>query len=185
MKKTISGIILTMIAAIGIAGIAGCKLTDDQVKIISKNAGLGAAVTWIAYDNPDTNATALVKDMLKVVSEKASGVQTGVTYTAAIYPEIEKLVATETFPKQYKSIVLAGSLAMLNGIDLLFALNPEWKAQEKLALNAVTSFCDGAKLGLTLSGRDPVIIQANDFSTRRAKIVDEKITTKLLKVITE
>jgi len=153
---------------------AGCDLSDAQISVIAQNAGLGAAVTWIAYDNPDTNAIDLVEGVLDVIYEKSSGIATGETYTAAIYPAIEKFASSSEVPPQYKPIVLAGSLSMLNGLDLLFALNPNWSTQEGLALKVVKSFCLGAKQGLSLSERDMVMVQARQFSVTRRKIRSQK-----------
>lgn len=152
-------------------GIVGC--TDPQIQMIAHNAGLGAAITWISYDNPNTNVTTLVKLTLDIVSEKADSVVTGMTYTASLYPVVEEYVNDQLVDQAYKPIVLAGTLAMLNGIDLLFSIHPEWKTRQDLALKVATSFCQGAKQGLTLSGRDPIIMQAREFSVNRARVLKQ------------
>lgn len=165
ISKLISGIL------VGLAIIvAGCSLTNEQVEVIAQNTGLGAAVTWIAYDNPDTNAIDLVEGVLDIIYDKSGSVQTGVTYTATLYPIIEEFATSGAVPHQYKPVVLAGSLSMLNGIDLLFALNPEWKTSEGLALKVVKAFCLGAKQGLSLTEKDAAIIQARSFAVQRREL---------------
>lgn len=160
--------IMVVLASIG---IVGCDWTDEQVQVMSQNAGLAAAVTWIAYDNPDTSAVAVVSIVIDTIALQAANVQTGKTYTAVIYPEVQKLVAGNTIPSQYKPIALAGSLAVLNGIDLLLTMNPSWKLKEGRTLLAAQAFCVGAKQGLALTDKDPIMIQARTFAANRAKAI--------------
>jgi hypothetical protein len=167
MKKWLLGTMAVMLAV----GLVGCDMTDEQVQMVAQNAGLAAAVTWIGYDNPDTNALALVSEVVTIVEEKAGNVATGITYTAAIFPEVQKFVASGKVPAQYKPVVLAGSLAMLNGIDMVFVMKPQWKTKEGLALKIVQSFCVGAKQGLSLSSRDPLIVNARKFSEQRSRVM--------------
>lgn len=166
VKRIVS---LCMMMIMGVV-LSGCNLTEAQIKVISQNAGLGAAVTWIAYDNPTPEVKAVVKTTLDIIATKAGEVQLGKTYTEIIYPEIETVVQSGIIDDQYKPIVLAGSLAMLNGIDMLFALHPEWKIQQEKAVAIVNSFILGAKQGLSLSDRDPVIVQAKAMNERRARV---------------
>jgi len=168
MKKVVIGSLVAMLVAVGIFS-SGCKLTPEQVQVISQNAGLGAAVTWIAYDNPDTNVIAAVKETVKIIQDRSSSVKTGETFTAVIYPEVQKYVDSGKLPPQYKPLVLAGSLGLLNGIDLLFAMNPSWKADKELAAASVSSFCIGAIQGLSLRDTDPIIVQARSMSANRVK----------------
>jgi len=58
--------------------MTSCKLTPVQVKVIAQNAGLFAAVGWIAYDNPDAAAIESVKSILVTIKEKAIDVEAGV-----------------------------------------------------------------------------------------------------------
>jgi hypothetical protein len=167
MKKWLLGVMSVLVAV----GLVGCDMNDQQVKVISQNAGLAAAVTWIAYDNPDTNAVNVVSGIVDVIATQVVNVQTGMTYTAVIYPEVQKLVAGNTISAQYKPIALAGSLAVLNGIDLLIAANPSWETTEGRVLLAAQSFCVGAKQGLALTAKDPLMIRARAFAVERAKVV--------------
>jgi hypothetical protein len=64
---------------------------------------------------------------------------------------------------------LAGSLAVLNGIDLLFATNPEWGENHKLAVDVVDAFLLGANTGLSLADDDPRMVNARQANAKRAK----------------
>lgn len=172
MNKWMIGGLVGGLLAFFTMGMVGCTLTDEQVQAIAQGSGLASAITWIAYDNPDTNAINSVKSVITIIEEKAVNVATGVTYTAAIYPEVEKFVNTSgKVTPQYKPIALAGSLALLQGVDLLFVMHPDWKAKEGLSLKIVSSYCMGAKQGLSMSEKDPAMIQARSYSTKRAKVL--------------
>jgi hypothetical protein len=140
------------------------------MKVIAQNSGLGAAVTWIAYDNPTTEVKGYVINVLDIVKNNATNVQAGATYTEVVYPQVEKYVHSGKVPTQYIPLVLAGSYAALSGVDTLFAMHPEWKKDQDLALSVVNCFVDGAKHGLTLSDKDPAIMQAKKMNNARAKI---------------
>jgi hypothetical protein len=170
MKKLIASIvsIVGMVALLGT--VIGCTITPEAMKVIAQNAGLGAAVTWIAYDNPTTAEKVAVVGVLDIIKDNATNVIAGVTYSEVLYPEIEKYAHSGKVPVQYIPAVLAGSYAVLGGIDMLFAMHPEYKKDQNLALSTVTCFVDGAKHGLSLTDRDPVIIQAKKMSGARAKI---------------
>ena len=167
MKTKIMGVIGMLCAVIA---FTGCNLTDSQKKVVAQNAGLGAAITWIAYDNPSTNETAFVSAALNIISENANGISAGVTYTELLFDDMEKFAKSDIVPDNYASIVIAGSLAALNGLDLLFASNPEWIATQDLSVEIVKSFVKGAQMGLALSSDDPRIENARVMSTRRARM---------------
>lgn len=167
-KIAATGICVALLAA----GLftTSCNLDESQVKVVAQNAGIAAAITWIAYDSPDTNATALVSLALDIISDNIGEVQSGKTYMEVMFPKIEDFTRSDAVPDQYEPLVLAGSLAALNGLDLLFATNPSWKEAEGIAFGIVNSFVMGAKLGLALDDSDPRIVQAREFSAKRARV---------------
>jgi len=168
VKKVISGIVgLVMLSALVMTG--GCTLTPEQVKVISQNAGLFAAVGWIAYDNPDQSAIDSVVSIMDTVIAKAKDVEDGKTYTEVVYPELVKVIDKDV-KEQDRPLCKAASLTLLNGIDTLFAMHPEWKADQDVALGVVNSFVLGAKNGLALGEDHEVIKQARASATHRAKI---------------
>jgi len=168
MKKLVSSIVaLMMLVALVITG--GCTLTPEQVKVISQNAGLFAAVGWIAYDNPDQSAIDSVVSVLDVIKDKSKAVEAGKTYTEVVYPELVKAIDKDVKP-QDRPLCKAASLTLLNGIDTLFALHPEWKKDQDVAIGVVNSFILGAKNGLNLGENHEVIKQARSSASRRAKI---------------
>ena len=169
-KKTIVVVIMALIMGV----VTGCKITPETAKVISQSAGLASAVTWIAYDNPSIEAKSGVVEVLGVIETGVTNVQSGKTYSEVIYPIVSGYVSTTTnIPSQYKPIVLAGSIATLNGIDLLFAMHPEWRTNEVVAQDCSIAFIRGAKVGLQLPESDPVIKQAKVGSIARVKAMSK------------
>ena len=171
----------TLIAA-GIASVVlitstmlvGCSITDDQKGLISQAAGLSASVGWIAKYNPEREAMNLVLETLDVVQTNLSSVASGQKYIEVLHPIITDFVRSDSVPNQYEPLVLAGATAALNGIDILFILYPEWKAQEGLAIGLVSSFIDGAKMGVSLSDNDPRLMEARATAVARARVFNEE-----------
>lgn len=166
MKKLVSIISACLVASLVL--VAGCKITPDQGKVIAKNAGLYSAVIWIATDNPTTEQKTIVSGILDVMKTNAVSVKEGQTYSAVLYPEAEKII-NELVKEQDRPICKAAVLTLLNGVDTIFAMHPEWKTQQDVAIDIFAAFIDGAKSGLIMTDKDPIIIQAKEAAQARAK----------------
>jgi len=173
MKKLMIGII--SVAIVCMTFMMGCKPSPEDINLIAKNAGLFSSVIWIATDNPSQVVKSNVVDVLNVAEGAITNVQSGQSYSTVIYPIVEKYVIASTKIKpQDKPLVLAGALATLNGIDILFAAHPEWKPTEAIAQNAAIAFIDGAEQGLELPSNSPILIQAVKGNKMRAVIFTKK-----------
>jgi len=165
-KVIVSLFICAMLAVM----IPGCTIKDEaQMKAIANQAGLFSAVGWIAIDNPDEAVKTSVKDIVILIADKAIKVEDGETYTEVLYGDIVKYI-NDKVEVQYRPLAKAGSLALLGGIDMMFAANPNWKEDETIVINIVQSFCDGAKNGLSMAADHPVIKAANTSATLRAEL---------------
>ena len=167
IKKLIIGLVAGLLG-VGLVGLTGCTLNQAQIEAISLDAGLASAITWIAYDNPDAAAKAQVSAVLTFIVNDATNVQSGKTYTEVIYPDVLKYVSAKV-PVVYQPFADAGALAVLNGIDLLFALHPDWKTDQNKALGVVSSFIKGAQQGLAMPETSKAITQAKSMNATRAK----------------
>lgn len=170
MKKIITAVVSILLV---LAMAVGCKVSTAQAKIIANYAGLFSSVTWIAYDNPSASAIEGVKTVLDVIVQKASDIESGKTYLETIYPELVKFI-DEKIPEQDRPLCKAASLTLLNGIDTLFSMHPEWKTDQDFALDLVKSYIDGAKIGLGLRADDKIMIQARSAAEARAKALEKK-----------
>lgn len=148
--------------------IAGCS--PEQIKVISKTAGKAAAVGWIAKDNPTAEEIGAVKNLLDVIQEKSQNVQEGATYFETIYPELEEIINTQVDP-QYRPACILGVSSLLDGIDLVFALHPEWEESEALVIAVVGSFISGAEYGLSLAPDSPTMERIRKNAKARAKVL--------------
>ena len=90
-------------------------------------------------------------------------------WVEVVYPELIKIIDKDVKP-QDRPLCKAASLTLLNGLDTLFAMHPEWKTDQDMVLGVVNSFILGAKGGLSLSEDHAVIKQARASASRRAKI---------------
>ena len=170
-KSTVSAMsVIASVALVSCLFTSGCKLNPDQVSVIAQSAGLFSAVGWIAIDNPDTGAIESVKTILVTIELKAADVQGGSTYTAAIYPEVEKVIASD-IAAQYQPICKAGAISLLGGLDMLFAANPEWKKSQEVALTVVDAFILGAKSGLSMSEKHEIMKAARSQAAARARVL--------------
>ena len=168
MKKVITAVAGLVIAV----GLVGCSITPEQAKVVAQQAGVFSAVGWIAMDNPSTDAVVVVSGIVDVIKEKSKSIEAGKTYTEVVYPEVVKVIDTKVAP-QYRPLAKAGTLSFLGSVDMLFALHPEWKADQNVALGIVNAFMDGVKAGLGLRANNAAIIQARKTATARAMVLAE------------
>ena len=169
MKKLVTSAVV-LLTAIGVCmSMSGCKVTPEQGKVIAQNAGLYSAVVWIAVDNPTSNQIVEVKGIIGEIKDKAKSVEAGKTYMEVLYPELVKVIDEKVIP-QDRPLCKAAAMTLLNGLDTMFALHPEWKANQDLAIDMVSAYVDGAETGLSISESSDVMKQARATSVARAKI---------------
>jgi len=174
MKKSV---LFLMFVAMFMFPLTSCNVSPSQGKVIAQNAGLASAVTWIAYDNPEEGEIKVVRTVLDVIEKIAVDTTEGATYTQVMFPAVEdflddSVLSGDLEPHQ-KPLALAGSLALLNGIDLLFATNPTWNENHELARDIVSSFLLGAEVGLNLADTDPRMVNARSSNETRARVFNK------------
>jgi hypothetical protein len=169
--------LLVGIIALFMLPLTSCNLSASQGKVVAQNAGLASAVTWIAYDNPEDENIQIVRDVLGLIKDVSADTSEGATYTQIIFPAVEDYlddsVLTGDLEPHQKPLALAGSLALLNGIDLLFATNPQWAKNAESARGIVDSFILGAETGLSLAANDPRMVNARNASVARARVFNK------------
>jgi len=165
-----------MVTAVGIlCGCTGCdssEFDEAQVKGIAQQAGLYSAVGWIALDNPNTAEIDVVHGLMQQVQTASTNVVGGKTYTEVVYPVLIGYINAQV-DTQYKPLARAGVLSALNGLDLLFVINPEWRKNEQLAHAVVQAFILGARSGLSLTASDPIMVHARTHGKLRAQALSQ------------
>lgn len=154
-------------------GLTSCKIDEDQMKEIAKNSGLFSSTTWIAIDNPNSNAIATVSDIIATVKEKASEVQSGQTYIEIVYPELVKIIDADV-EQQYRPLCKAGTYTLLGQLDLLLATHPEWKENQNKAIEVTNAFIDGAMQGLSMAEIKSIMEQLNTNCGVHKEIISKK-----------
>ena len=154
--------------------------TDDetQIKAIAQQAGLWAAVGWIALDNPTTEQIVVVRELMTEVESASTNVVAGKTYTEVVYPVLQDYI-DESVDPQYRPLAKTGVLSALNGLDLLFVTQPEWRENEQLAHKVVQAFILGARNGLSLQASDPIMQQARKTGATRIMLFREARANEL------
>lgn len=160
-------------AVVAATFLSGCKFNDAQVKAIAQQTGLFAAVGWIAADNPTSDQIKAVKGIITLISTNADSVTGGKTYTEVLYPLLEQEIVT-TLEPQYRPITRAGSFAILGAIDMMFAINPAWRADANRAIDVVKSFIAGCNMGFGLDDDHPAMVQARHTGWMRVQVLTAK-----------
>lgn len=149
-----------MLICAAVAGIAGCTLTLDQQKATARLLGTAAAATWIGTDKPTPED---IKTMQGVVAQIQAACCTNCTesgtYTERVMPVVDTYIAAKV-PAERQAMARLGAGAVLSGLDLMFAMNPEWKAKADNASSIAEAFCEGAQAGLALPADSPIIAAA-------------------------
>jgi len=182
MKKVMAGVVGGIVVcglALSVSMSCGCKVTPDQGKVIAKNAGLYSSVIWIAIDNPNTNQILEVKDILSIVKTNTTKIEKGQTYMEVVYPEVVKIIDVKV-PAQDRPLCKVASMTLLNGIDILFAMHPDWEKDQVVAIEIVNSYIDGANEGLSMNESSRVMKQARASANSRAKLFVQEEEKALL-----
>ena len=175
MKKLVKSTVLaSMIGAGLLSGLlfSGCNITPEQGKVIAQQAGLYSAVIWVSIDNPTTNQLSEVKNILSAINSNASKIVIGKTYMEVVYPEVAKVIDTKVNVND-RPLCKAAAMTLLNGLDTLFALHSEWKADSTLAIQIVNAYVGGAQAGLGMDEKSEIMKQARATASTRTKMFVE------------
>ena len=161
------------ITTMSLIALCGCNPSNEQIKIIAKQAGLFSAVGWIAIDNPDCETKSEIISIIDVIENSSGNVQSGQSYADVLYPVVDSYI-NEHLDDRYQPLAKAASISILGGLDILFAANPEWVSNQDIVLDVVSSFCSGAKIGLAMNDCEPVVQAAVRTANRRMSLTQKK-----------
>lgn len=176
MKK----LIITMLAAIGLA-FSGCTPNEAMLVSTANTAGTIGMLTWFSIDNPDPEVKAVLKEVITYVDGATVKVGEGETYLDSILPYVQEFVAkNEKLTDYQKTLINAGSVVVLNGIDTFMASNPKVKEDGELVGKVVSSFCKGCLTVLNMPEdcaeckRAKAVYEKRSMKCRGGKFVMEK-----------
>lgn len=173
MKKIIMG----MIAAVAmICGICGCDWNETTMTTTAQTAGNLTMLTWFSIDNPDAQVKEVLKDVVLAVTSTTVKVEEGATYMEAILPFVQSVALKQEKLNDYqKTLINAGAVVILNGIDTFLATNEKVKTDATLVNKVVGAFGNGCLAILNMSEDAPEIQRARGvYATRSLKCRDGK-----------
>lgn len=168
MKKMIMG----MIAAVAmLCGICGCDWNETTVTATANTAGNLTMLTWFSIDNPDTQVKEVLKEVVTKVTSTTVKVGEGATYMEAVLPEVQAIALKQEKLNDYqKTLINAGAVVILNGIDTFLATNEKVKTDAALVSKVVGAFGKGCLTILNMGEDAPEIQRARGvYATRSLK----------------
>ena len=176
MKKVIMG----MIAACAmLCGICGCDWNETTMTTAASTAGQIACLTWFSIDNPDTQVKAVLKEVVAKVTSATVKVGDGATYIEAVLPEVQEIALKQEKLNDYqKTLINAGAVVILNGIDTFLAANEKVKTDATLVNKVVGAFGNGCLAVLNMGEDAPEIKRARGvYESRSLKCRGGKFIT--------
>ena len=142
-NKNMKKLIITMVAAIGIL-FSGCTPDESTIIAAANASGSIGLLTWFSIDDPDPAVKASLKEVITYVNGATVKVSEGETYLDSILPYVQELVVKQEKLTDYqKTLINAGSVVVLNGIDTFMSANPKVKENAELVSKVVGAFCKG------------------------------------------
>lgn len=176
MKKVIMG----MIAACAmLCGICGCDWNETTMTTTATTAGNLTMLTWFSIDNPDAQVKEVLKEVVSKVTSATVKVGEGATYMEAVLPEVQEIALKQEKLNDYqKTLINAGAVVILNGIDTFLASNEKVKTDATLVNKVVGAFGNGCLAILNMGEDAPEIKRARGvYESRSLKCRGGKFIT--------
>ena len=178
MKNVIMG----MIAACAmLCGICGCDWNETTMTTTATTFGQIACLSWFSADKPDAQVKEVLKEVVSKVTSATVKVGEGATYMEAVLPEVQAIALKQEKLNDYqKTLINAGAVVILNGIDTFLAANEKIKSDSALVNKVVGAFGNGCLAVLNMGEDAPEIKRARGvYESRSLKCRGGKfITTK-------
>ena len=176
MKKVIMG----MIASVAmLCGICGCDWNETTMTTTATTAGQIACLTWFSIDDPDAQVKEVLKEVVAKVTSATVKVGEGATYMEAVLPEVQAIALKQEKLNDYqKTLINAGAVVILNGIDTFLAANEKVKTDATLVNKVVGAFGNGCLAILNMGEDAPEIKRARGvYESRSLKCRGGKFIT--------
>ena len=149
--------------------LIGCDLNEQALITSASTAGQLSQLVWFSIDNPDPEVKAVLKDVVTKVTSSSVKVAEGETYLEAILPEVQEIALKQDKLNDYqKTLINAGSVIILNGIDTFIASNEKVKNNAELVSKVVASFGKGCLMVLNMPETAPEIQRARTVYASRS-----------------
>lgn len=171
MKKAI----ITLMAALTML-FSGCEWNETAITQTATTTGSIAMLTWFSIDNPDPEVKAVLKEVVGKITTASVAVGEGKTYLETVLPEIQELALKQEKLNDYqKTLINAGAVVILNGIDSFLASNEKVKSNAELVSKVVAAFGNGCLVVLNMNEDAKEVKRAKEvYATRSLKCRDGK-----------
>ena len=171
MKK----FIIAMLASVTMF-MSGCNWDDTAITTTATTAGQIAMLTWFSIDNPDPAVKAVLKDVVGKITTVSVDVESGKTYLDTVLPVVQDIIVKQEKLNDYqKTLINAGAVVILNGIDTFLATNEKVKQDTELLNKVVGAFAKGCLSVLNMPEDCPECRNAKKvYATRNLKCRDGK-----------
>ena len=166
MKK----FIIAMLASVTMF-MSGCNWNETAVTTTATTAGQIAMLTWFSIDNPDPQVKAVLKDVVGKITTTSVDVAAGKTYLETVLPIVQEIAVKQDKLNDYqKTLINAGAVVILNGIDTFIASNKKVKDNVDLLNKVVGAFAKGCLTVLEMPEDCPECRNAKKvYATRSLK----------------
>lgn len=166
MKK----FIIAMLASVTMF-MSGCNWNEGAIAATAKSAGSIAMLTWFSIDNPDPQVKAVLKDVVGKITTTSVDVAAGKTYLETVLPIVQEIAVKQEKLNDYqKTLINAGAVVILNGIDTFIASNQKVKDNVELLNKVVGAFAEGCMSVLSMPEDCPECRNAKKvYATRSLK----------------
>lgn len=175
MKKLIMAIM-----AAATLGFSGCEWDESAVIGTATSAGSIAMLTWFSIDDPPQEVKNVLKEVVGMVTKASVDVGAGKTYFDTLLPVIQEFTIKQEKLNDYqKTLINAGSVVILNGIDTLIAQNPKVKKNSELVNKVVAAFGQGCLTILNMGADAPEVKRAKGvYAARSLKYRDGRFVAE-------
>ena len=176
MKKIIMGMIASCAM---LFGICGCDWNETTMTTTATATGQIACLTWFITDKPDAQVKEVLKEVVAKVTSATVKVGEGATYMEAVLPEVQAIALKQEKLNDYqKTLINAGAVVILNGIDTFLATNEKVKTDATLVNKVVGAFGNGCLAILNMGEDAPEIKRARGvYESRSLKCRGGKFIT--------
>ena len=171
MKK----LIIAMFTAFTVL-FTGCEPNEATLVGAAQTTGSIAMLTWFSIDNPDQQVKAVLKDIVGSITTASVAVGEGETYLDAVLPQVQEIALKQKHLNDYqKTLINAGAVVILNGIDTYLATNEKVKKNAELVSKVVAAFGKGCASVLNMPDDCPDCQRARKvYQTRSLKCREGK-----------
>lgn len=164
----LKNIIVSAIAACVVV-LSGCDLNESALVSTANTAGNISMLTWFSIDNPDPEVKVVLKEVVTKVTASIVKVAEGETYLEAVLPEVQAIALKQEKLNDYqKTLINAGAVIILNGVDTFIASNEKVKNNTELVSKVVASYGKGCLMVLNMPETAPEIQRARTVYASRS-----------------